>query len=84
MENKQIEHRPLYLYAGTIKRDWQNLDAAAKPYVAAMYNLDQITDAYGADSANEIVRRFLCNARGWRGQVARDTKAELKRIAGVK
>lgn len=77
-------HKPLYLYAGTIKRDWGTVDYAAKPYLDAMYSLDQITDNYGADSARTIVAYFLSNASTWRGQTAREVKKELKKIAGIK
>lgn len=37
-----------------------------------------------ADNAREIVARFLCNAGGWRGPVARAVKLELKQLAGIK
>jgi hypothetical protein len=83
MENTQT-HKPLYQYAGIIKRNWDGLGATAKPYVQAMFELDQITDNYGADSAQSIVRYFLANASAWRGDVARQTKAELKRLVGGK
>lgn len=79
MENTQ--HKPLYQYAGTIKRDWGTVGNEAKPYVEAMYSLDQITDNYGQDSGREIVLRFLNNASRWRGETARVVKAELKKIA---
>ena len=73
-------HKPLYQYAGTIKRNWENLDYAAKPYVDAMFNLDQITDNYGADTARSVVAYFLANAAKWRGEIARNTKKELKKL----
>ena len=74
------KHTPLYRYAGTIKRNWENLDYAAKPYVDAMFNLDQITDNYGADTARSVVAYFLANAKSWRGELARSTKAELRKL----
>jgi len=77
-------HRPLFQYAGTIRRDWQNVNYAAKPYLAAMFSLDQITDRYGMDSAQSIVAYFLSNAGSWRGEIARQVKMELKKIAGIK
>lgn len=76
-----MSHKPLYQYAGTIKRNWGTVASEAKPYVDAMYQLDQITDNFGADSAREIVIRFLVNSRGWKGDTARDVKKELKKIA---
>lgn len=81
MENNKPQHTPLYRYAGTIKRNWENIDRSAKPYIDAMFNLDQITDNYGADTARSVVRYFLMNATKWKGEIARNTKKELKRIA---
>ena len=62
-----------------IKNNWKNVNYAAKPYLEAMYLLDKITDNYILDSGKEIVLRFLCNAGSWRGDVARDIKAELNK-----
>jgi hypothetical protein len=76
-------HIPLYRYAGTIKRNWDKIDNTAKPYIDAMFQLDQITDSYGADSAKSIVAYFLANASKWRGEIARTTKLELKRLIGI-
>ena len=51
---------------------------AAKPYAQAMLSLNTVNDNYGHDSGREIVLRFLCNAQMWRGEIARNIKAELK------
>ena len=75
-----ITHRPLSNIAHEIRRDWQNVNYAAKPYLAAMFELDQITDRYMYDSADSIVRYFLANANTWRGPVSKVLKAELKAI----
>jgi hypothetical protein len=40
--NKQT--RPLFNIAHDIRRDWKNVNYAAKPYLAAMFELDRITD----------------------------------------
>lgn len=48
------------------------------PYVDAMGQLDTLADTYGEDSAESIVRYFLANAEGWRGEHARRLKAELR------
>lgn len=82
MDNKHT-HLPLYRYAGTIKRNWDNIDRAAKPYIDAMFHLDQITDYYGADTGRSIVAYFLANASKWKGEVARNTKKELRKLAGI-
>jgi hypothetical protein len=71
-------NRPLYEIAREIRADWKNLSPYAKPYVEAMADLYDINDKYFFDSAKDIVNRFLCNASGWRGEVAKRVKAELK------
>jgi len=43
-----------------------------------MLSLNTVNDNYGHDSGREIVLRFLCNAQMWRGEIARNIKAELK------
>lgn len=64
-----------------IVRDWArnggHVDYTAVPYVNAMLDLDKISDNYYADSAEEVVMRFLTNAGKWRGPVARRVKTEL-------
>jgi hypothetical protein len=77
-------HRPLYNIAKEIKRDWSKQDKGvyfgAKPYLDAMGDLNDIKDKYGLDSAKSIVNYFLANASGWKGDIARAIKAELKDI----
>ena len=46
--NKQT--RPLSNIAHDIRRDWKNVNYAAKPYLAAMFELDRITDPYMFDT----------------------------------
>lgn len=71
--------RPLSEIAADITRDWDGrMYFGAIPYVEAMAYLDKVTDMYGADRAEDIVRYFLANARTWRGEKAREIKAELK------
>ncbi len=60
--------------------DWNNISPNAKPYLGAMLCLDKITDTYFAEDAKSIVLYFLNNASGWRGDVARRIKAELKAL----
>lgn len=76
--------RPLYKIAADIRKSWKTLSPYAKPYVDAMAQLNNITDTFGVDSAQEIVLRFLSNASGWRGETAQKVKAELRAMAGVK
>lgn len=70
--------RPVYEIASEIDLDWKKVNGAAKPYLEAMYSLDNINDKYGLDSGKSIVSYFLCNANTWKGDVARRVKAELK------
>ncbi|MEV6401084.1 hypothetical protein AB0M39_40980 [Streptomyces sp. NPDC051907] len=76
--------RPLHEIAADIRESWGNVTYSAVPYLVAMRELDKITDDYGHDSGEGIVRRFLGNARGWRGEKAKEIKAELRALAGMK
>jgi len=77
--------RSLYSIAQEIRKDWgSKMYFGAVPYFKAMESLDKITDNYGSDSADSIVRYFLSNATTWRGETAKRIKAELKQLAGVK
>lgn len=69
--------------------DWETPWFGAVPYVEAMREMlaagmDPLTDAYYADSPGEVVLRFLGNAAQWRGPVAREVKAEMKKRMGLK
>ena len=86
MTTTESGHRPLYLIADEIKRDWagKNAPYAAVPYLEAMQGLVDITDRYIAEPADMIVRYFLTNVGSWRGETARRIKAELRQIVGIK
>ena len=73
--------RPLYEIANDIKKDWKNVNFAAKPYLDAMATLTSIDDNYMFDSAKSIVIYFLSNAGSWRGETAKRIKAELKAMS---
>lgn len=64
--------------ASEIKMDWKKVNFAAKPYLDAMFSLKSIEDKYYFDDARSIITYFLCNASSWRGEKARQIKAELK------
>lgn len=71
-------NRPLYEIAREIRIDWgAKVNFAAKPYLEAMTTLSDISDNYGYDSGNSVVRYFLANASTWRGESAKRIKAEL-------
>lgn len=72
--------RPIYIIAREIRADWKKPSPYAVPYIDAMETLADISDAYWLESAREIIIRFLCNASGWRGDKAREIKAELKSL----
>lgn len=71
-------HRSLSRIAADIAADWTNPYFGAVPYLEALSTLDQITDSYYSDDAEDVVRYFLANATTWRGETARRIKAELK------
>lgn len=73
-----MQHRPLSNIAHDIKREWKNVNYAAKPYLAALLQMDKVTDSYYYDTGESVVRYFLANAGAWRGPVAQVIKAELK------
>lgn len=76
--------RPIYQIAADIKTEWskvgKGVNFAAKPYLDAMLTLNKITDRYMFDSADSIVRYFLCNASSFKGVRAKELKAELKSL----
>lgn len=76
--------RPLSTIAREISRVWTKPYFGAVPYLSAMRQLDSISQDYGADSGDSIVRYFLYNAQTWKGEDARRIKKELKVLAGIK
>lgn len=70
--------RPLYLIAHEINRDWNRPYFGARPYIAAMSDLDTLEDKFLHDSARSVVAYFLANANTWRGDTARRVKTELR------
>lgn len=66
--------------ARDIRKDWNNINYAALPYLEAMARLGTIEDKYGFDSARSIVLYFLGNAGSWRGPIAKSIKLELKNM----
>ena len=71
-------HRPISTIARDIRRDWTKPNFAAVPYLEAMQSLNLITDKYYYDPGDMVVRYFLSNASSWKGDKAREIKAELK------
>lgn len=71
-------YRTLHAIACDIYMTWPKPYFGAVPYIDAMRRLSDITDKYGEDKAEWIVRYFLSNAGTWRGDDARRIKSELK------
>jgi hypothetical protein len=57
--------------------NWPKPYFGAVPYLEAMRSLNSLSDNYYDDSAESIVRYFLSNAMTWKGEAARQIKAEL-------
>lgn len=75
-----MAHRNLAEIAAEIQKDWKPVNYGAKPYLEAMFSLNQISDNYYADTGASVVSYFLANAQTWRGEKAREIKKELKAI----
>ena len=80
IENIKAELKDLELQeiASLIRMDWGNVNYAAEPYLEAMEELRSVNDKYFYDTGKNMVLYFLANAQTWRGEVAREVKAELK------
>jgi hypothetical protein len=89
--SEQTTPRPLHKIADEIVKTWRKplpygagtqiaVSPEAAPYVHAMQHLGSVTDSYGHDDAEEIVLKFLGNARAWHGEDAKRIKAELRQI----
>jgi hypothetical protein len=75
---KDYEGMTVDQLAAVIRLDWTKLNYAARPYLDAMDSLTKISDNYHFDSGRSVVSYFLANASTWRGETARNVKAELK------
>ena len=67
--------------AAIIRADWKRVHYAAAPYLQALATMHTIDDeaGFGYDGPGQMVAYFLSNAGAWRGPVAREVKAELRR-----
>lgn len=79
-----LPETPFPRLVDTIMRDWPRPWFGAVPYLRAMLDLDEATDAYGYDGPGEAVLYFLSNAAQWKGETAKAVKAELRRRLGMK
>ena len=74
--------RPIYEIAKEIREDWAKVSCSAEPYLGAMEELTSIEDKFIFDPARDIIHRFLANCGTWRGEKAREIKAELIKLSG--
>jgi hypothetical protein len=81
---KNLNDLKLYEIAAIIDKDWKNVYFGARPYLNAMYSLQDINDVYGADSGKSIILYFIANATTWRGETAKKIKAHLNKISSLK
>lgn len=79
-----MNKRPIHVIASEIEKTWKKVSPHARPYLDAMFALNDISDNYGYDTGVFIVLYFLSNATGWKGDDAKRIKAELRSMAGVK
>ena len=75
-----MDMRNLNEIAADIEREGRGKSwyAYAEPYVDAMLTLSNLTERYYEDSAESVVSYCLANLNYWRGDLARQCKAELK------
>ena len=66
--------------------NWKNPYFGARPYIEALSGIESRDPnaRFGYEDAKGLILYFLSNATAWRGETAREVKAELKKIAGVK
>lgn len=75
-----LSDRTISQLSTVIRKDWaEKTYYSAKPYVEAMLSIGRDDQIYGCESAKDVVLGFLANAGSWRGEHARQVKAELKR-----
>lgn len=73
------QQRPLSTIAEEIYETWgAKISEHALPYLEPMLRLTHVTDTIGHDNAEMVLRYFLNNAKGWRGEDAKRIKAELR------
>lgn len=78
LSSRKTAARPIYEIADEIRRDWKDVNFAARPYLDAMRYLSDPKDMYGAEQGRWIVAYFLENSKQWKGDKAKEIKAELR------
>jgi hypothetical protein len=71
--------RPISVIAREIRKVWgAKVNYAAKPYLDAMYSLNDGNSQYISENGSSVVLYFLSNASSFRGEDAKRLKLELK------
>lgn len=70
--------RTLKEIAREIRANWGKVSPYANEYLKAMEKLNSVNDRFYFDDGRSVVMYFLANAQGWRGDVAKRIKLELK------
>jgi len=72
--------RTLREIALEIASDWKVIgNAGAREAVQCMKEMGRVTERFGADpNGYSVIGTFLINSVGWRGEVARRVKKELR------
>ena len=77
-------HRSPREIARDIQSDYmdrgKNVPEYARPYIDAMLCLDSWDSSFFHDDAVSVARYGMSNLSGWRGEKAREIKAEVKAI----
>lgn len=74
--------RPLSRIAADVRANWKKVSPYAEPYLKAMEEIDGgVDEQYYAEDGRTQVLYFLASASGWRGEKAREIKAELREMA---
>lgn len=80
--------RPIHQIASDIAKEWRKskkgINYAAKPYLEALQQLSSKNDKYMYDDAKTVGLYFLSNASSFRGERAKELKAELKKALEIK
>jgi len=76
--------RTLREIALEIASDWKGIKhAGARDALECMKEMEKITERFGTDpNGYSVISSFLSCSAGWRGEVARRVKRELREITG--
>jgi len=79
-----VRMRTLREIALDIASDWKVIkNAGARDALACMKEMGKVTERFGADpNGYSIIGTFLSSSVGWRGEVARRIKRELREMSG--